>query len=89
MQSACPIHQWGIAAKAALAETALDAEAAVTAKSAETANDMAARYRRIGTSSEGTRREPFSRVCRGSSGAALAAGFSEWRRALGRARSRS
>ena len=67
MQSACPIHQWGMVAKAARAETALDAEAAETAKSAEAANDMAARYRRIGTSSEGTWREPFSLVV-GSSG---------------------
>ena len=73
MQSACPIHQWGIAAKAALAETALDAEAAETAKSAEAANDMAARYRRIRTSSEGTRREPFC-VFAGLVGAAGAAG---------------
>src|SRR5262249_25405346 len=61
MQSAWAIHQRGIAAKAALAVTALTVPAAERAMRAEAAIDMAARYRRIGTSSEGTRREPFRR----------------------------
>ena len=77
MQSACATHQWGIALKAALAETALDTEAAETAKNAETASDMAAQYRRIETSCEGTRREPFC-VLVGPSVTASAAGGSTY-----------
>ncbi len=67
----------GQCAKAALAETALGrCCAAETAMSAETANDMAARYRRIETSSEGTRRESLLRVWGLVGEAACAAGAS-------------